>query len=147
MAAQDTEIKWHKEQSWQCVSHLCRLCREREETISHVIAKCKMHTQKQYNLWRHDRVGVIIHWVICKRYRFSNAAKWYQHTPEKLLENDNVKILWFFSVQTSHKLEHNKPDNLIIDKQRGECHIIDVACSFDTQVKEKKQEKVERFHK
>ena len=67
--------------------------------------------------------------------------------PEKLLENDNVKILWFFSVQTSRKLEHNKPDNLIVDKQRGECHIIDVACSFDTQVKEKKQEKVERFHK
>ena len=67
--------------------------------------------------------------------------------PEKLLENDNVKILWFFSVQTSRKLEHNKPDNLIVDKQRGECHLIDVACSFDTQVKEKKQEKVERFHK
>ena len=65
----------------------------------------------------------------------------------KVLENDNAKILWDFSVQTDHKLEHNKPDILIVDKQAGECYIIDVACSFDTTVKEKEQEKVERYHK
>ena len=46
MAAQGTEIKQHKEQSLWCVSTLCRLWREREETISHETAECKMHTQK-----------------------------------------------------------------------------------------------------
>ena len=25
-----------------------------------------------------------------KRYRFSNAAKWYEHTPQKVLENENT---------------------------------------------------------
>ena len=58
-------------------------------------------------------------------------------------KNDNVKILWVFSVQTDHKLEHNKPDILIVVKQMGECNIIDVACSFNTGMKEKEQEKVE----
>ena len=82
-----------------------------------------------------------------KRYRFSNAAKWYEHTPEELLENDNVRILWDFSVQTDCKLEHNKPDILIVDKQTGECHIIDAACPFDTIVKDKDLEKVKRCHK
>ena len=59
----------------------------------------------------------------------------------------NAKILWYFSVQANRKLEHNKPDNLIVDKQTGECHITDVACSFVTQVKEKDQEKVQQFYK
>ena len=58
-------------------------------------------------------------------------------------KNDNVKILWVFSVQTDHKLEHNKPDILIVVKQTRECNIIDVACSFNTGMKEKEQEKVE----
>ena len=61
-------------------------------------------------------------------------------------KNDNVKILWVFSVQTDHKLEHNKPDILIAVKQTGECNIIDVACLFNTGMKEKEQEKVEWYH-
>ena len=92
-------------------------------------------------------VGVIVHRVICKRYRFSNTAKWYEHTPEKVLESDNVQILWDFSVQTSCKLEHNKPGISIVDRQTGECHTIDAAHSFNTRVKKKEQEKVKQYHK
>ena len=64
-----------------------------------------------------------------------------------MLENDNLKILWDFSVQTDRKLEHNKPDILTVDKRTGECHIIGVHCPFDTRVKEEEQEKVEPYHK
>ena len=56
-----------------------------------------------------------------------------------MLENDNVKKLWDFSVQRERKLEHNKSG-----KQTDECNIIDIACLFDPRVKEKEQEKVER---
>ena len=80
---------------------------------------------------------------MCKRYEFSNAVKWHEHTPEKVLENDNVRILWDFSVQTNCKLEHNKADILIVDKQTENCHINDIAFPFDTRVKEKEQEKVQ----
>ena len=52
-----------------------------------------------------------------KRYRFSNAAKCYEHTPDKVLENENVKILWDFPAQTNCNLEYNKPDILIADKK------------------------------
>ena len=44
---------------------------------------------------------------MCKKCIFSNAAKWYEHTPEKVQEKDNEEILWDFSVQTNNKLEHN----------------------------------------
>ena len=75
------------------VSPLCRLCGERGETISHVVAECKMVAQKQSRLWQHDIFDVIVHWVMCKRYGFSSVAKWDEHTLEKMLENANVKIL------------------------------------------------------
>ena len=41
--------------------------RKVEETISHGVAECKIIVQKQYCIWRHDRVGVIVHWVMFKR--------------------------------------------------------------------------------
>ena len=112
-----------------------------------MVTECKMLTKKQYCLCQHDRVGEIVYWVMCKRYGFSNAVKWYEHTLDNMLENDNLKILWDFSVQTNQKLEHSKPNILIVDKKTGECHIIDVACPLHTRVKEIGQEKVERYHK
>ena len=59
------------------MSHPYEDCAEKE---------CKLLAQKQYRLRRHDRVGVIVHWVMCKRYKFSNAAKWYEYTPETVLK-------------------------------------------------------------
>ena len=66
------------------VSPLCRLCRGRqsEETIRHVISECKMLTQNKHRLWRHDKVDVVFHWVMCKRYGFPTETKRYKHTSE-----------------------------------------------------------------
>ena len=45
-----------------------------------------------------------------------------------------------------HNLKHRKLEILIIYKQTREFHIINVACSFKTRVKKKKQKKVEKYH-
>ena len=63
--------------------------------------------------------------MMCKRYGFPTETKWgYEHTSESVLENDSAKILWDFSIQTDHKLEHNKPDIITVDKQAKEGHIM-----------------------
>ena len=49
-------------------------CAEKDETITHVVAEGKMLAQKQCRLCRYDKVGVIVLWVMCKRYGFSNAG-------------------------------------------------------------------------
>ena len=41
----------------QDVSPSCRMCGEREETVGHIVAECKMLAQKYYKNWRHDNGG------------------------------------------------------------------------------------------
>ena len=55
-----------------------------------------------------------------------------------------VKILWDFSKQTDHQLEHNRPD-LVVDIQQAVCQIIDVAVPEDARVELKKKEKIGKY--
>ena len=127
-------------------SPMCRMCDEREETVAHLVAECKALAQNQYKLWRHDRVATVAHWNLCKQYGFEFHQKWYEHVPEKVLENQETKILWDFPIQTDHRLDHNKPDLIVFHKKERECWIIDVACPFDTRIKKKENEKRENYH-
>ena len=47
--------------------------------------------------------------------------KSYEHVITKemrVLENDEVKVLWDFPIQTAEKLEHNRPDIAIVKKRK-----------------------------
>ena len=76
----------------------CRLCRERDETINHIVSECSKQTQKKYKT-RHDWVGKVIYWELCKILNFDNNIKWYTHKPESVLENEIYRILWDFEIQ------------------------------------------------
>ncbi|XP_068707395.1 uncharacterized protein [Montipora foliosa] len=127
------------------VSPMCRLCGEREETVSHIVAECKKLAQREYKMWRHDKVGQVIHWKFCQKFNIPCKDKWYVHDPEGVIENDQVKVLWDFRIQTDHQIEHNRPDVVVLDKIERSCYVIDIACSFDTRVLEKEQEKMEKY--
>ena len=95
----------------------CRLCGDRGETINHLISECSKLSQKEYKA-RHDWVGKVIHWEMCKKFKFEHANKWYMHNPEPVLENDTHKLLWDFDIQTDHLILARKPDLIIINKKR-----------------------------
>ena len=57
----------------------------------------------------------------------------------------NNKLLSDFKIQTDNKIEHNKPDIVILDKIERKFLIIDVACSLDIGVKGKEKEKIENY--
>ena len=54
-------------------------------------------------------------------------------------------MLWDFTIQTDHRLEHNKPDIVVYNKSKRERIIIDIACPFDTRIVEKDNENVEKY--
>ena len=55
------------------------------------------------------------------------------------------KLLWDFKIQTDTKVEHNKPDIVVLDKIERKYLIIDVARPFDTRVKGKEKEEIENY--
>ena len=84
----------------------CRLCGDRDETIHHIISECSKLAQTKYKT-KHDWVGRIIHWELCRNLKFDNTNKWYMHNPESVLENETYKLIWDFHIQRITKSRPN----------------------------------------
>ena len=92
----------------------CRLWGDRDETINHLISK---FAQKEY-MTKHDLVGHVIHWELCKKLKFGHTNKWYMHNPESVRENERHKILGNFEIQTDPLILARWPGLIIINKKR-----------------------------
>ena len=55
---------------------------------------------------------------------FEAGDKWYKHEPESVLDKEDYKILWDFSIQTDHGVEARRPDLVVIDKKERSCQIV-----------------------
>ena len=64
------------------------MCRNWPETIAHITAEYQQLAGHEYKFWQHNKVTQVPHWQMCDVYGFERAEKWYEHTPELVLEND-----------------------------------------------------------
>ena len=48
---------------------------------------------------------------------FETGDRWYEHEPESVLENEDYKILWDFSIKTDHVIEAQRKDLVVVDKK------------------------------
>ena len=96
-----------------------RLCGDRDETINHIISECRKLAQKEYKA-RHDWVGKVIHWEMCRKFLFNHTNKWYMHNPAPVQEKDSHKLQWDFNIQTDHQIPTRRPDLIIINKKKKE---------------------------
>ena len=58
-----------------------------------------------------------------------------------MLEKEDYKILWDFSIQTDHVIEIQRPDLVLVDKNEIFYEIIDFAVPRDSRVEEKEKDK------
>ena len=116
------------------INSKCRLCGDRDETINHIISECSKLAQKEYKA-RHDRVGKVIHWEMCRKFQFDHTNKWYMHNPEPVTENDSHKLLWDFSIQTDHLIPARRPDLIIINKKKENLQNCRLCCPGEPQNK------------
>ena len=104
-------------------------------TINHIISECSKLAQRKYKA-RHDWVGKMIHWEMCKKFQFHHTNKWYIHNPAPVLENDSHKLLWDFDKQTDHLIPARRPDLIITKKKKKRtCKIVDFAVPDKTERK------------
>ena len=91
----------------------------------------------EYKNWRHDKVAAIIHQELCKKYGVVVKEKWYDYKAEKVIETDEIKILWDMRIQTNKVIENARPDIVALNKITRKCVLIDIAFPFDTRINEK----------
>ena len=115
--------------------------------MNHIISECSKLAQKEFKA-RHDLVGKVIHWEMCKKLKFDHANKWYMHNPEAVLENDTHKLLWDFNIQTNHQISARRPDLIIINnkkKKKKIWKIVGFAVPADHRIKLKECEKRDKY--
>ena len=116
---------------------MCRKIWRNSVSYTQIIIVIIIIKQKEYKT-RHDLVGKMINWELCKKFKFDNTTKWYMHKPESLLENQSHKILWDFKIQTDHLILTSWPDWVIIYKKMRTCWIVDLPSWQTTEWKSKK---------
>ena len=79
-------------------SPLCRMCCKRSESIQYIVAECEKLALRDYKR-RHDNVAKKVQWDLCRKHGLQYSEKWYEHTPEGVVDNEVVKILWDINVQ------------------------------------------------
>ena len=147
IAAQDQSlrtnyVKFHIDKTTD--SPLCRMCKEKGESVMHILSECSKLAQREYKR-RHDNVARIVHWELCGMYKIEKGKNWYEHEPKAVIESDEIKILWDFNIQCDHIIEHRRPDILVVNKKEKSCQIIDIAVPGDLRVHVKEGEKVEKY--
>ena len=77
------------------------------------MSECSKLAQKEYKT-RHEWVGKVIHWEMCKKFKFDHTNKWYMHNPAAVLENDTHKLIWDFIyiVYFAVSSDHNKTERM-----------------------------------
>ena len=123
---------------------LFRVCGKLDEIIDRIGSGCSKLAQKEYKR-RHDNLGKIVHWKLARKCNFEAGDKWYEHEPESVLENEDYKILWDFSIQTDHIIEARRPDLVVIDKKERICKKIGFAVPGDSSIEEKEKDKIEKY--
>ena len=85
------------------------------------------------------------HWELCKKYGVVVKEKWYDHKTEKVIETDEIKILWDTRIQKDKVIENSRPDIVVLNKITRKCVLIDIAYPFDTRINKKEQNKIEIY--
>ena len=122
---------------------MCRLCGQHPETVGHLISACSKIVQTEYKR-RHDKMGLRVYWELCGKYGLKRSENWWEEVPDavRLRDDQKVEIWWDRKVHTDGpKLEHTKPDVVVVDRENGKWVIVEFAVPFDKNVVEKEKVK------
>ena len=133
-------VKYHVDKTLE--SPFCRLCGEKGESVTRIVCECEKLAQREYKQ-RHDNVAKVVHWKLCEKNHLEKKDKWYEHAPDSVSENEEVKLLWGVNIQCDHVTEARRPDIVVVNKQEKKCTIIDIAVPANKRIGEK--ENVEKY--
>ena len=120
------------------------MCGEKDELMGHLVGECSKLTQAEYK-HGYDNVARMIHWNNAHSYGLHASSKWYERKPEGVIENDHVKLLWDYNIQTSTYIQARRSDVVVVDRDKKTYNLIGIAVPVDAGIVEKEKEKVEKY--
>ena len=125
----------------------CRLCKEYQENVMHLLSGCKVLAGTEY-LRRHNNALMIL----CVEWGKLNGllppkTSWYKEKWEKgkIFENENQKMCWDFEYNLRKTTTARRPDVTIEDKNSKKILLIDMACPNENNIAEKRREKLTKY--
>ncbi|KAI5707841.1 hypothetical protein M8J77_010928 [Diaphorina citri] len=113
------------------VDDRCRLCQRVSETIQHITSSCSILANTDY-LQRHNSSAKIVHQFLALKFDLTtDKTEYYKYQPQPVLENENMKIYWDSTVITDRRIEANRPDIVLVDKNEKTVKLIDIAHPAD----------------
>ena len=122
----------------------CRLCKEQNETIHHIVSGCKMLTGTKYT-YRHNQIAKYVHWCILKDQGVKATKSWFKHVPENVTTKNDVTIMWDTPIITDKNVQHNRPDITVHDRKNRKCIFIDISVPVCYNVVKKEAEKIVKY--
>ena len=99
MAAQEQALRTNKVKAKIDKSQedsRCGMSVKADESIS-PLRGCSKLSQQEY-MRRRDWMGKKIHWGVCRKYGLEAKAKWHEHEPQAISENEGYKIMGTFNI-------------------------------------------------
>ena len=125
-------------------SLVCRLCKVKDETVSHIISGCTMLADTKYTT-RYERVCTYVHWCLLNELGVKTCDEWYKHIPKESTECDDVTVMWDLTIQTDAHIPANRPDITIHDRKNKYATFIDISIPNDVNVIKKTAEKLVKY--
>ena len=129
-AIQEEEINTHylKSKRNNNINPICRLCKQQNETIQHIVASCPSISPSMYLPFRYDKVAYIIY-----KQMLTNKQDEKVHVQE-FYKDDSIEVWWDTKIKTLQKIQHNRPDIVVWKNKEKLCFIIDVSIGLDVNV-------------
>jgi len=115
-----------------------------DETVDHLISSCSYLVQREYK-GRHDAITSLIHWTLLKQAGVQVETPWWKHAPTAVLDINDFKLLWDFTIITDFVIYHNFPDITLVRKPSNEVFLIDVAIPGESHIAQKSGEKLTKY--
>ena len=114
------------------------------ETVDHILAGCSALTPTDYTD-RHNQVASIIHWHVCCHFGVPLESRWYRHHPDRLVETDDITMMWDTTISTAANIKANRPDICLRNKKTNTCLLIDISCPANGNIGKKHAEKLAKY--
>jgi hypothetical protein len=123
----------------------CRLCHQYTESIDHITGGCSSLANKEYT-HRHDNVAKHIHQQLALKHKLLKTyTAYYKYKPEKVLENNEVKLYWDRDIITDRTILSNRPDITLTLKLIKTTYLIDIAVPNTQNLQQKHAEKIQKY--